>query len=86
MSKTLQGTRLNDNESPSNPGEYSKWSDGSWMLCLPTGIHGRINDKIWKITEHDDNTITVSPSIKTTCGDHKYDWHGFLEKGVWREC
>lgn len=37
-----------------------------------------------KIVEHDDGTITVSPSIliKTHVGT----WHGFLKKGFWKEC
>lgn len=41
-----------------------------------------------KVEEHPDGTITVSPSI----GHHSWDpqwnpvyWHGYLEKGVWRE-
>jgi hypothetical protein len=37
------------------------------------------------ITEHDDGTVTVSPSILATQGEHGHDWHGFLEAGVWRE-
>lgn len=71
---------------PNNPGEYMKGNGGRWELCMPTGIHGAIHDKTWKITEHDDGTITVSPSIMVTCHIEKYSWHGYLEKGVWREC
>lgn len=32
----------------------------------------------WTITEHDDGSITVSPSIMDPGG-----WHGRLERGVW---
>lgn len=32
------------------------------------------------VTEHEDGTITVSPSIF----DAPDGWHGFLERGVWR--
>ena len=84
----MQGKRIYGSEDfPRNPGEYKKNPDGTWLLCLPTGIHGTINDKTWKIVEHEDGTITVSPSISTTVPNSpQYDWHGFLEKGVWRTC
>lgn len=85
MSKILQGTRLNDNIIPLSKGEYSKQNNGDWLLCLPTGIHGRINNTTWNIIEHENNTITVSPSINTTCPDPNYNWHGWLENGIWRE-
>lgn len=32
----------------------------------------------WKIVEHDDETITVTPSIMDPSG-----WHGYLTNGVW---
>lgn len=84
--ETTQGRRIYEGF-PNNPGEYAKAENGDWILCLPTGIHGTINDKTWKITEHEDGTITVSPSIYTKSPNHpQYDWHGFLEKGIWREC
>lgn len=35
------------------------------------------------ITEHDDKTITVSPSIMLV--DGKKSWHGWLQRGVWRK-
>jgi hypothetical protein len=63
-----------------------KGQDGRWELCLPTGIHGAITDKIWSIIEHEDGTITVHPSILTKCHLPEYTWHGFLEKGIFREC
>lgn len=34
------------------------------------------------VVEHDDGTITVSPSIVLVDGEDR--WHGFLERGVWR--
>jgi len=84
----MQGKRVykQNNEFPSNPGEYMKNPDESWVFCVPTGIHGTINSKTWAITEHEDKTITVSPSILVTCHNPEYSWHGFLEKGIWREC
>ncbi len=35
--------------------------------------------------EHADGTITISPSIEIHAGKCGY-WHGFLERGIWREC
>lgn len=66
------------------PGDYCKQKDGSWMTCLPNGLLGCI--KTHKVEEHEDGTITVSPSILTRGGEHDLSWHGYLEKGVWREC
>jgi hypothetical protein len=34
------------------------------------------------VTEHDDGTITVSPSI---LDDGRSVWHGYLERGAWRQ-
>jgi hypothetical protein len=86
----MQGKRFYPDDKrdfPNIRGEYMKQADGSWLLCLPTGIHATINSKIWNITEHDDGTITVSPSIYTKSpANNEYDWHGFLEKGIFREC
>lgn len=49
----------------------------------PAGHVGRCAKHV--ITEHDDGTVTVSPSILATTGSHGHDWHGYLERGVWRE-
>jgi hypothetical protein len=65
------------------PGDYGKWKD-VWLLCLPTGIMGTIDNR-WNIIEYDDGTITVYPSIQTTSpNDPEKNWHGFLDKGIWR--
>jgi hypothetical protein len=88
----MQGKRIYESPLPYlNPGEYGKAKDGTWWICSPNGIHGRIKDSIWKIIEHEDGTITASPSIllnypqaPTDCNPPS--WHGYLEKGVWKEC
>jgi hypothetical protein len=36
-----------------------------------------------QVVEHEDGTITVSPSILTGRGERQ--WHGYLEHGVWRQ-
>lgn len=38
-----------------------------------------------EVVEHDDGTVTVSPSILSTKSEHGHEWHGYLEHGVWRE-
>lgn len=71
------------------PGDYSVRTDSdtgervAWVVT-PTGdgparLHG------WTLTEHDDGTITTSPSILAHPAGDKPGWHGYLERGVWRE-
>lgn len=61
--------------------EYSVW------MCRAPGTHGG-NLSNHQVTEHEDGTITVSPSILI----HDFDkdgnpvtWHGYLEHGIWRQ-
>lgn len=68
------------------PGDYCKVprgidprGDGIWYAMAPNGNIGALIGH--EIIEHEDRTITVSPSIVMPLG-----WHGFLEHGVWREC
>ena len=80
-----QGKRRNLNEDEYNlqSGEYGKSPDG-WFFSPPTETHigvGGLGKHT--ITEHEDGTITVSPSILFQ--SHKGTWHGYLERGVWRE-
>lgn len=37
----------------------------------------------WNIEEHDDGTISVTPSIEYGLPGEPYYWHGFLKHGVW---
>lgn len=52
----------------------------------PAG-HGPSRLDGWTITEHDDDTITAAPSIDAAPMPPAVPerWHGFLERGVWRE-
>jgi hypothetical protein len=77
------------------PGSYMKVSTGRrvlWYIVDPDGEIGSLGYR-HTVTEHDDGSITVSPSILADPGRHaegigdiiKADgWHGFLEHGVWR--
>jgi hypothetical protein len=84
----MQGRR-NDTELH-QPGDYGKDANGNWHCCAPpdtgdwaSNFHGNLARHT--VVEHEDGTITVSPSILIRTHD-KGDWHGFLERGVWREC
>lgn len=85
-----QGRRRTEVDSEINmpldtkPGDYWNWG-GLWMCMTPSSFIGNLGNHT--ITEHQDGTITVSPSILVTqqIGGEKQAWHGFLERGIWRE-
>lgn len=95
MSAKLQGRRV---EWPadwrdSRPGDYMKVPPGEgptrkdgqpvWYVRDPDGHVGSLITH--RVTEHDDGTITVTPSIlDDSTYDGKPGWHGWLERGVWR--
>lgn len=92
---TFEGQRITGLSDPYYwaPGAYGRFVNGTagemWAGKTPNGhiaILGRHD-----VTEHDDGTITVSPSILVqTSRDRGVTmielWHGFLERGVWRSC
>ncbi len=63
------------------PGDYGKDVNGDWLARPPKGHTGNLKEH--EVTEHEDGTITVSPSILIT--DSQNSYHGYLEKGIWRE-
>lgn len=82
-----QGTRrdMTEDNEVLEPGEYGKhWQNGDWY-CVPPEhpFHlGALRNH--QIVEHEDGTITVSPSILIR--HYRLGaWHGYLERGVWRE-
>lgn len=94
----MKGARVEWPDGLLNPGEYAKHlADGYWYAMTPNGHLANLSAHV--VTEHEDGSITVSPSIlvrlpETALGDvfnrdgrHEGQlWHGFLERGVWREC
>ena len=87
----MTGQRLPDGFHPSPPnGSYWRDEHGEWSIRTPNGRIGSIANH--EVIEHEDRTITVSPSIlvhsRPAHGDVKErpGWHGYLERGVWREC
>jgi hypothetical protein len=65
------------------PGDYSR-IDGVWYGSTPTGEMANLRNHT--VTEHEDGTITVSPSILVFGANRVELWHGYLERGVWRSC
>lgn len=81
-----QGTRVSD-RSPHvlNPGEYCIYPlDGNWYAMTPNGMLANLSKH--DVQEYMDGIITVSPSILVSGGSKEGSWHGYIEKGVWREC
>lgn len=77
----MQGRRIYPNEKGqlvfSEAGTYGQDTNGFWWARPPKGSTGILSDH--EITEHEDATITVNPSILMPD-----QWHGYLERGVWR--
>lgn len=59
------------------------WKHG-WMIYLPAGGAGNLSQH--DVDEHEDGTITVSPSILMTNPSTTRRRHGFLVRGSWQPC
>lgn len=90
----MKGTRVTTfGDLRETVGAYMKDSEGIWWCHVPvpastTGkaaadAMGALSGHT--ITEHEDGTITASPSILMEHGQGG-GWHGYLEHGEWREC
>ena len=99
MSETTQGRRVYSESGYSfgrmERGDYGMGPDGRWWLMSPWGDRGLIKAEIHSVVEFPDGTITISPSTmfqeQHGEGDPpvcfpRFGWHGYLERGVWREC
>lgn len=67
------------------PGDYCRVPDDAelgraitWMVMDPTGHCGSIIPENHTFVEHDDGTVTFTPSLIMPGG-----WHGALRCGVW---
>lgn len=91
----MQGTRLfetkDDDEDfiwkiAKTPGSYGTINGRDWFCSTPNGLLGNLSAH--EVVEHEDQTITVSPSILVTRGSRHGDpsWHGYLKHGIWSEC
>jgi hypothetical protein len=101
MSKTTPGRRVDaapgSGTGPGHPllafapGDYGRDEAGEWY-CRPPWKHAGGCLRKHRVVEHEDGTITVSPSILIECcvdagsDPTRVSWHGWLERGQWREC
>lgn len=73
------------------PGTYMKvdtsqrgdWSNHVWFIRDPRGHEGTLG-RAHTVTELEDGTISVTPSIAPNEHDPG-GWHGHLKRGVWNE-
>lgn len=87
----MQGTRLHKIQGEQDfvfriaktPGAYGTANGKDWFCTTPNGMLGNLASH--QVQEHEDGTITVSPSILVS-GAQTESWHGFLQRGIWREC
>ncbi len=90
MSNETQGRRVYPDDEGHlllAEGDYGKNPlDGVWY-ARPPGFHmGSLKNH--DVEEHEDGTITVTPSILITSYDNDCEikWHGWLQGGMWRDC
>ena len=87
----MQGRKRPDNFDwrESEPGDYGwqTWhlNEGERELFIrdPFGAVGRIAISTHRVTEHEDGTVTVDPSIAPRDGAEPGAFHGWLRQGVW---
>lgn len=58
-------------------------SPTQWWIYLPSAGIGRLTAHT--VVEHEDGTITVTPSIAQGPPGGPWKRHGFLTRGEWRE-
>jgi hypothetical protein len=69
------------------PGDYWRDDVRGWSVETPNGLRAGLANH--EVVEHEDGTISVSPSILCEgalgADPTKVTWHGYLKHGVWRE-
>ncbi len=96
MPEITQGTRVFSNaegwlkgEELYKPASYGRATNplvigrsaGWWTVTAPNGDACSLDPAVHQVVEHDDGTITVSPSIDMS-RIKPSGWHGFLVNGV----
>lgn len=62
--------------------DYGTQANGHWYCVTPSGTASL---DAHQVIEHEDRTISVSPSILVGLpGLPQGSWHGFLERGAYR--
>ena len=85
----VMGRRVADGTKPWEyaPGDYGIFECHWWGRPPGTPDNGGGCLVRHDVTEHNDGTVTVSPSIliSSTWAGEPWQWHGYLEAGEWRE-
>lgn len=83
----MKGNRRYAQLPPLEAGDYCQDWKGFWHGRSPTGLACNLSNHT--VVEHDDRTITVTPSILIAgglvAGVALPSWHGYLTKGEWTE-
>lgn len=66
-------------------GDYGKDENGIWYCYPPVEGSGPGCLQRHTVIEHEDGTITVTPSILIT-GSPERSYHGWLTNGIWLSC
>ncbi len=93
----MQGRRIptppnewTESECPVQSGDFWKDKNGDWHGVTPNDLWVWLKNH--HVEEHEDGTITVvagplgSNSILAGNGSGNKSWHGYIEKGIWKEC
>jgi hypothetical protein len=94
----ISGTRIeySGDGLPPNGCYWRDGRDGNWYGMTPNGHLAGLASH--NVIEHEDGSITVAPSIlvqghrssddgiRVSDGNNRDLWHGYLERGIWREC
>lgn len=59
---------------------------GRWWVTVPTARQAVPLSDAHTVVEHDDGTITVSPSLVYSTPDRPDYWHGWLRAGKFEAC
>lgn len=88
-----RGTRLEGRAFRSLMGHatYGLNDRGQWEVCTPNGRRGSLDPADHTVTEHEDGTISVEPSLliepltRASSGVVRPGWHGYLRFGTFQE-
>ena len=90
----MQGHRVEylgpDTLAHHQPGNYWRDDAGDWHGVTPNGLFVWLKNH--HVEEHDDRTISVLPgpwgsnSILAGNGTGNKTWHGYIDRGTWKEC
>lgn len=65
------------------PGDYGFWEcQGHWIARSPNGEDANL--AAHTVIEHENGTITVTPSIGIRRSGPDFVYHGWLTAGVWK--